>query len=112
MMKVIENYMHIHDVAQDILHDGFIIAYTSLGNLKNRDKFDSWLTTIMRNLTLLYLRKEANHISIAMTDTMGEYIYEDEFVESTLSLDELNGMNLPIIIGSMSDFRCRVNNNI
>ena len=108
MMKVIENYIHIHDVAQDILHDGFIIAYTSLGDLKKRDKFDSWLTTIMRNLSLRYLREEANHISVAMTDTFGEDIYEDESVESTLSWDELNGIIDKLPDGYSKVFRLSV----
>ena len=56
MLKVIEAYVHNHDIAQDILHDGFIIAFSALDKLMEPAKFESWLTTIMRNLSLQYIR--------------------------------------------------------
>ena len=108
MMKVIENYIRIHDVAQDILHDGFLIAYGSLGDLQKRDKFDAWLTTIMRNLSLQYLREEANHISVPITDTMDEGIHEDDSVENALSMDELNGIIDKLPDGYSKVFRLAV----
>jgi len=92
MMKVIENYVHNHDAAQDILHDGFIIALSALDNLKKPDKFESWLTTIMRNLSLQYLREATNHATVPMTDTYGEIPYEDITVGFDLSWDDLNGI--------------------
>ena len=59
MLGVIGYYLHYQDVAKDILHDGFIVAYTSISSLKDGAKIESWLTTIMKNLSLQYLRKEA-----------------------------------------------------
>ena len=62
MRGVIGYYVRNNDVVQDILHDGFIVAFTSIENLKDVSKIEAWLTTIMKNLALQYLRKEAEHL--------------------------------------------------
>lgn len=92
MMKVIEACVHNHDIAQDILHDGFIIAFSALDKLIEPIKFESWLTTVMRNLSLQYLREASKNITVPMTDTSGESLYEDTSVDNTLSWDELNNI--------------------
>lgn len=68
MMNVVRNYIHDADVEQDILHDGFLIAFASIGSLKNGTKLEAWLTSIMKNLSIQYLRDEASHISVPMSD--------------------------------------------
>ncbi len=83
MLGVIGYYIHNQDVAKDILHDGFIVAYTSISSLKDGAKIESWLTTIMKNLSLQYLRKEADHISIPMSDT----VIPQEILEPTEEID-------------------------
>ena len=40
MMGVIGYYIHNQDVAKDILHDGFIVAYTSISTLKEDAKVE------------------------------------------------------------------------
>lgn len=92
MMKVIEYYVQNHDAAQDILHDGFIIAFSAIDKLAKPSKFESWLTTIMKNLSLQYLREASNHITVPMTDTSGESLYEDTPVDNELSWDELSNI--------------------
>lgn len=69
MRGVIDYYVHNNDTAQDILHDGFIIAFTSIESLKDASKVESWLTTIMKNLALQYLRREAEHFTIPISET-------------------------------------------
>lgn len=83
MLGVIGYYIHNQDVAKDILHDGFIVAYTSISSLKDGAKVESWLTTIMKNLSLQYLRKEADHISIPISDT----VIPQEIVEQPEEID-------------------------
>ena len=89
MMGVIGYYIHNQDVAKDILHDGFIVAYTSIASLKEGAKVESWLTTIMKNLSLQYLRKEADHISIPISDTIIPQEIDDPTEEIDLSWEEL-----------------------
>lgn len=108
MMKIIEGYVHNHDVAQDILHDGFIIAFSALDKLMKPEKFESWLTTIMRNLSLQYLREASNHITVPMTVTSGESLYEDTPVDNTLSWDELSNIIDKLPEGYSKVFRLAV----
>ncbi len=108
MMKVIEACVHNHDIAQDILHDGFIIAFSALDKLIEPIKFESWLTTIMRNLSLQYLREASNHITVPMTDTSGESLYEDSTVDNALSWDELSNIIDKLPDGYSKVFRLAV----
>lgn len=108
MMKVIETCVHNHDIAQDILHDGFIIAFSALDKLIEPIKFESWLTTIMRNLSLQYLREASNHITVPMTDTSGESLYEDSTVDNALLWDELSNIIDKLPDGYSKVFRLAV----
>lgn len=108
MMKVIEACVHNHDIAQDILHDGFIIAFSALDKLIEPVKFESWLTTIMRNLSLQYLREASNHITVPMTDTSGESLYEDTPVDNALTWDELSNIIDKLPDGYSKVFRLAV----
>lgn len=108
MVKVIEAYVHNHDIAQDILHDGFIIAFSALDKLIEPIKFESWLTTIMRNLSLQYLREASNHITVPMTDTSGESLYEDTTADNALSWDELSNIIDKLPDGYSKVFRLAV----
>ena len=89
MLGVIGCYIHNRDVAKDILQDGFIVAYTSISSLKEAAKVESWLTTIMKNLSLQYLRKEADHISIPISDTIIPQAMVEPTEEIELSWEEL-----------------------
>lgn len=108
MMKVIEACVHNHDIAQDILHDGFIIAFSALDKLIEPIKFESWLTTIMRNLSLQYLREASNHITVPMTDTSGESLYEDSTIDTALTWDELSNIIDKLPDGYSKVFRLAV----
>lgn len=58
MLHVISRYVNDHDSAQDILHDGFIAAFTRLDTLRDADRIEYWLATIMKNLSLKYLQAQ------------------------------------------------------
>ncbi len=108
MVKVIEAYVHNHDIAQDILHDGFIIAFSALDKLIEPIKFESWLTTIMKNLSLQYLREASNHITVPMTYASGDSLYEDSSVDNALSWDELSNIIDKLPDGYSKVFRLAV----
>lgn len=89
MLGVIGYYIHDRDVAKDILHDGFIVAFTSISSLKDGAKVESWLTAIMKNLSLQYLRKEAEHVSISMSDAVIPLEMEEQKEDVDLSWEQL-----------------------
>ena len=58
MLGVIKRYVADPKDAEDILHDGFIVAFTRLASLKEYDKVELWLAAIMKNLSLQFLHDQ------------------------------------------------------
>ncbi|MDE6740713.1 MAG: sigma-70 family RNA polymerase sigma factor [Muribaculaceae bacterium] len=69
MLRVISRYVIDKDSAQDILHDGFIAAFTRLDTLHDPDRLDFWLATIMKNLSLKFLQAQS---VTTLLDEIGE----------------------------------------
>lgn len=55
MMSLIRRYISDTAAAEDILHDGFIIIFTRIKDVRNEDKLEYWMGKIMKNLSLNYL---------------------------------------------------------
>lgn len=60
MLGVCMRYTRSRDEAQDLLHDGFIKAYEGIGKLQDASALESWMTQIMVNLSLDYIRRGNN----------------------------------------------------
>lgn len=69
MYRIVARYVHNQDAVWDILHDGFLIAFASISSLKDAEKVEPWLISIMKNLSLQYLKDGSSHISVAVSDT-------------------------------------------
>lgn len=88
MRAIVAYYIHDVDIVQDVLHDGFLIAFSSIGSLKNGARIEAWLTSIMKNLSLQYLKDESRHITFSMTENV---IAEAD--KGILPLDEVCGLS-------------------
>ena len=99
MREVVAYYIHNADIEQDILHDGFLIAFTSIGSLRNGARIEAWLTSIMKNLSLQYLKDESSHISVPLPDTA----IADNAVASVDNARELTWEELDKIINKLPD---------
>lgn len=73
MRKIVAYYIHNNDTVCDILHDGFLIAFSSINSLENNTRIESWLTSVMKNLALRYLKEEISHLSVPLSD---EYLQD------------------------------------
>ena len=58
MMAVCKRYCREEDTALDLLHDGFIRAFTQIGSYTGKGSFEGWLRRIFVNLALESFRKE------------------------------------------------------
>ncbi len=58
MMAVCVRYCREEDMALDLLHDGFIRAFTQIGSYTGKGSFEGWLRRIFVNLALESFRKE------------------------------------------------------
>ena len=79
MLSVIHRYVADPQDAEDILHDGFIIAFTRLNSLRDFDHVDYWLATIMKNLSLRFLHNQ----------DVASMLYEIPEVEDTPEFEEI-----------------------
>lgn len=64
------------DTAKDLVHDAFILAFSSLHNLNTPQRFGEWLGTITRNVALKYIERKGKISFVSITD-------EDETVAAT-----------------------------
>ena len=58
MMAVCLRYCKEEESARDLLHDGFLRAFTQIGSFSGRGSFEGWLRRIFVNLALENYRKE------------------------------------------------------
>lgn len=82
MMRICLRYVSDEQTAQDLLHDGFLIIFSSLHTLRSPEKLESWMGKIMKNMALQYL-KESRLTSI----TLESITESEEPAESMFSTD-------------------------
>lgn len=104
MMRVVCHYVDDWQAAQDVLHDGFLIIYSRIGQLRNPDSLEYWMATIMKNLALQYLR-----------DADITRLLDDDFVamdvpdfEESITMEQLEVMINRLPLGYRSVFRLAV----
>ena len=56
LKRICLHYVADESTAEDILHDAFIIIFTSIKSLKDNSKLEGWMITIVRNLSLRFLQ--------------------------------------------------------
>ncbi|MES5135187.1 sigma-70 family RNA polymerase sigma factor [Prevotella amnii] len=69
LLGVCRHYVKDDNVAEDILHDAFIIIFMSIQDLKDELKLEGWMVTIVRNLCLKYFQStEKKNIPLSCLD--------------------------------------------
>ena len=85
MMRICLHYIPDKQIAQDLLHDGFIVIFTSIETLRTPEKLESWMGIIMKNISLRYLNQKSTNSAIPLSD-----IPEDEEpIDNPLSSDSI-----------------------
>ncbi|WP_302612117.1 sigma-70 family RNA polymerase sigma factor [uncultured Muribaculum sp.] len=57
MKRICRRYVSDEQTVNDLLHDGFIIIFTSISTLRSSEKLESWMGKIMKNISLKYLEQ-------------------------------------------------------
>lgn len=57
MLGICFRFVTDRQIAQDLMHDGFILIFSSLGSLRHPEKLENWMSRIMTNLALQYLNQ-------------------------------------------------------
>jgi len=90
LMGICRHYVDSQEVAEDLLHDAFIVILSSIGQLKNPDKLDAWMGVIVKNMAIDYL-KESRHFThpqedLDMEDVPDEPLYPVPPYEDLMAL--------------------------
>ena len=54
LLSICKQYTNDDSVAEDLLHDAFVVILTSLDKLRSEDKLESWMASIVRNVGYHY----------------------------------------------------------
>ena len=85
-------YVHDEDVADDLLHDAFLLIFYQIGKLEDTARAESWMTKLTRRVALLYLRqKRRQHqepLSACAATTLRSPMVENR-AESSLAFQEI-----------------------
>ena len=83
------HYVHDHELASDLLHDSFIVIFSSLDQLRDHSKLEPWMCSIVRNIALKHLR-DSQRMPETSLESIQEPVFEDTSVHvSEIPLDEL-----------------------
>ncbi len=105
MMKVIRQYVGDYCMAQDVLHDGFLIVLSQIQSLRYPERLEYWMGTIMKNLSI----HSSSKIQFTdITDTPVEEEEETYTEENSFSYDELLGLVGQLPHGYQTVFRLSV----
>lgn len=63
-------------IAEDIMQESFLTAFSKLNDLKNAETFGSWLKRIVVNNSISYYKREQNHIEVGIDKVL--YKIEDD----------------------------------
>lgn len=107
MMSIIRKYISDPDAAQDILHDGFIVIFTHISEVKDPNKLEYWMGTIMRNLSLQHLEQ------LDVFSTLDDDLDIEDVPELTeiLTREELESLIDKLPVGYRTIFRLSVLEN-
>lgn len=78
------HYVHDHDLANDLLHDSFIVIFSSLDQLRDSTKLEPWMRSIVRNIALKHIRRTQ-----MMPESSIENIPEPAFEETSSHVSEI-----------------------
>lgn len=107
MLRLIHRYVTDEKDAEDILHDGFIVAFTRLGTLHDHERVDYWLATIMKNLSLQFLHTQ--DVAVILHEL--PEVEDSGDIQDVLDLEVLESLILRLPAGYQKVFRLAVLEN-
>lgn len=88
LKRICLHYVADESTAEDILHDAFIIIFTSIKSLKDNSKLEGWMITIVRNLSLRFLQSTEKD-DIPLSSLGIEVLSEEDEEEKNIELELL-----------------------
>ncbi len=93
MLRICRGWVSDRQVALDLMHDGFVLIFASIGSLRQAAKLESWMGRIMTNLSLRYLNQQPASSMLPLSELPEDEEPADvEAVPEVLPLDVLLAM--------------------
>jgi RNA polymerase sigma-70 factor (ECF subfamily) len=80
------------EAVEDLVHDAFVMAFVSLGSLKDNSKFNEWLTSIVSNVALKHIEQRDRVRVLPISDVEDDVLTGGSSPESDLNHKELLGL--------------------
>lgn len=113
MLRICQRYVTDQSAAEDIMHDGFVIIFTSLHTLRTSDKLEYWMGSIMRNLALYHLNRHKQIEMIGIGELSdNELLCEDVEYTPSLSYAEIASVIDKLPDGYRNVFKLAVLENL
>ena len=106
LMAICVRYTGDREVAQDVLHDGFLNIFRSFSQFtyKGEGSLKAWLTRIMVNEALGYLRKKASTNQEVIVEELPDVIDGDE--------DDFEQIPQSVLCNSLKSFRMDIERSL
>lgn len=92
------HYVKDHEIAEDLLHDSFIVIFAGIGSLRDPARLESWMCSIVRNIAFKHLK-----VSQRLQETNIESIPEPILEESTTHFTEIPLDDLLEVVDSLPE---------
>lgn len=85
-------YSRSKEEAEDILHDSFMIIFTSLNKYKGKGSFEGWMKRIVINKAITSFKKASNFNVLLNEEITGEVVIEESSIKSIPLKEILNAI--------------------
>lgn len=80
-------------VADDLLHDAFLLIFSKIGELKDTSCTEAWMKTVTRRVALLYLRQQHQQVPLSASPELTTFAVENNAEPSLVLQDILAAVN-------------------
>lgn len=102
------SYINNHAEVEDLMQVTYLKAFEKLGKFNHQSSFSTWITRIMINECLMYLRKKERRMEFAYGDIYSFTAFDmpdNPSIESTLSNEELKAILEKILLKIPEEYR-------
>lgn len=89
MFGVCYRYVCDREIAQDLLHDGFITVFAKIGTFRGEGSFEGWMRRVFVTTALGYLRKRDVFRMYDREDVLLQFGSHDASAVETMEAEEL-----------------------
>ena len=80
-------YVANDSVAEDLLHDAFLLIFDNIGQLNSPDKARAWMHKVVKNVCLLYVQQRNHRTEVPVDEARGAAQRPEQ--ESTLTYEDI-----------------------